>query len=178
MVPPSVPAEPAEIAAQVSELTALHDMVPVPVFATENVAEPEADGTALSAGVIERIGCPAACVNVTESGLPVAPSAVTVIVATRWLLVGFAAYATVMVPAFEPAFPPVIVAHESPLAAVQVISPVPLLVTENVALPAVAVTALSDGVTERTGWPAACVNVTVAGLPVAPTAVTVSVATR
>jgi len=60
------------------------------VFATAKAAVPAADPTALSAGETTRTGWVPDCEMVTRAGLPVAPAAVTVIVATRDEGLGFA----------------------------------------------------------------------------------------
>jgi hypothetical protein len=64
---------------------AVHDIVPLPALDTVNVAIPVSFDTTWLAGVTDSTVCTgvAACVTVTSVGLPVAPVAVTRIVADR-----------------------------------------------------------------------------------------------
>jgi hypothetical protein len=181
MVPASVPL----VGLMESQATsgfsaAVHGIVPVPVLATLNVVVPASFATFRVAGVTDKMGCAgvSAWVTVTSSGLPIAPVAVTRIVAVRGDVLVLAVNVQVMVPASVP----LVGLMESQAtsgfsAAVHDIVPAPVLKTLNVVVPASFATAWLTGFTLSAGLPA-CVTVTSTGLPTAPAAVTRIVAVR
>ena len=180
---PAVPLVP-EISSQLMPdvTAAVQGIDPVPVLETLNVAAPASLVTSWLAGDTDRTGCPA-CVTFTSWGLPIAPTAVTLMVAVRgeWLV--FAVKLQLTVPALVPRAPDVIESQSLPdvTAAVQGIVPVPVLKMPNVAVPVFFATSRLTGDTDRTGCELplpACVTVTSFGLPIAPVAVTRIVAVR
>jgi hypothetical protein len=83
------------------------------------------------------VGGVGACVTVTSLGLPVAPVAVTRMVAVRDEVLMFAAKLQLIVPELVPLAPDVIVSQlPSVTDAPHVIVPVPVLETLNVVVPA------------------------------------------
>jgi uncharacterized Zn-binding protein involved in type VI secretion len=184
MVPVSVPLTPDVIESQLPPdvTAAVHGIVPVPVLETLNDVVPISFATLWVAGDTDRTGCVfPACVTVTSTGLPVAPVAVTRMVAVRaWVLV-FDVKLQLIVPVSVPLPPDVIESQLPPgvTAAVHGIVPVPVLETLNDVVPISFATFRMAGDTDRTGcvFPA-CVTVTSTGLPVAPVAVIWMVAVR
>ena len=142
MVPALVPLVPDVIESQLlPDVTAVvQSMVPVPVLETLNVVAPAFLTTSRLTGDTDRTGCidVGAWVTVTSWGLPVAPVAVTLMVAVRADELVFAVKLQLMVPELVPLEPDVI-ESQLPLdvtAAVHVIVPVPVFETPNVVLPA------------------------------------------
>jgi hypothetical protein len=184
IVPVSVPVAPDVIESQLPPdvTAAVHGIVPVPVLETLNDVVPISFATFWVAGDTDRTGCVfPACVTVTSTGLPIAPVAVTRMVAVRaWVLV-FDVKLQLIVPVSVPLTPDVIESQLPPdvTAAVHGIVPVPMLETLNDVVPISFATLRVAGDTDRTGcvFPA-CVTVTSTGLPVAPFAVTRMVADR
>ena len=93
------------------------------------------------------------CITVTSTGLPVAPVAVTRMVAVRDDVPALAVKLQLMVPELVPLSPDEIASQLSPevTAAVHSMSPVPVIETLNVVAPTSFETACLDGVTDSTG---------------------------
>lgn len=164
--------------------TTVHGMVPAPMLETLNVVAPAPFATSRLPGDTDRTGvCAfmAVCVTVTSLGLPIAPFAVTRIVAVRDKVPVFGVKLQFMVPELLPLKPDVIESQLPPdvTAAVHDMVPAPVLETLNDVVPISFPTSRLSGETDRTGCVlAACVTVTFLGLPVAPVAVTRIVAVR
>ena len=180
MVPELLPLAPDVIESQLPPdvTAAVQGMVPAPVLDTLKLVEPVSLDTFWLDGLTERAGLPA-CATVTSTGLPVAPLAVTRMVAVRDVDDVFAVKLHVMVPELLPLTPDVIESQLPPdvTAADHGMVPVPVLETLNVIVPESLDTLWLEGLTESAGLPA-CVTVTSTGLPDAPLAVTRMVAVR
>jgi hypothetical protein len=153
MVPELLPLTPEVIESQeLPEVTAaVQGMVPAPVLETLKEVVPAPLVTFWLVGVTDNVGAPA-CVTVTLTGLPVAPLAVTVMVAVREEEDVLAEKLQPMVPELLPLTPEVIESQELPevTAAVQGIVPVPVLETLKEVVPALSVTFWLVGVTDKT----------------------------
>jgi len=162
MVPVPVPLAPDVIESQLlpDVTVAVQGIVPVPVLDTLKVVAPASFVTDLLGGVTDSTGVGVgvgvgvdACVTVTSIGLPVAPVAVTCMVAVRADVLVFAVRLQLIVPVSVPLAPDVIVNQLLPdvKVAVQGIVPPPVFETLNVVVPATAGTSQLSGVTERFG---------------------------
>ena len=99
------------------------------------------------------VTCADACVSVTSTGLPVAPVAVTRMVAVRAEAPVFAVKLQLMVPELAPLAPDVIKSQllTGVTAAVHGMVPVPVFETLNVVAPAALATSRLTGLTETKG---------------------------
>ena len=152
MVPVSVPLLPDEMVSQLADITsAVHGIVPDPVFDTLKVVVPDDLPTFCSVGLTDSDGTPS-CVTVTSFGLPVAPVAVMRIVPVREAVVVLASKAQEMVPESVPLLPDEMVSQLADItSAVQGMVSVPAFETLNVVDPISFDASRWVGSTESTG---------------------------